>query len=59
MIEALITPVVEKKHDKTVEVEVRFDDECLEFWLNGTLLFSGDWDGNFKELFKRALELWE
>ena len=57
MAEALITPVV--KGDETPDLEIRYENDCLEFRLNGKLLFAGDWTGNFKEVFKRALEIWD
>jgi len=56
MAEALITPVV--KGDATLELEIRLEDDVLEFRLNGKLVFAGDWEGNFKEVFKRALKIW-
>lgn len=57
MGEALITPVV--KGDETLELEIRYEDDVLEFLLKGKLVFAGDWEGNFKDLFKRALEIWD
>lgn len=56
--ESLLTEVVITDEDNKV-LEVRNVGEVLEFYLNGKLLFSGDWTGNFMKVFKRALELWE
>ena len=60
MDEALITIVVipEEGNENGDSLEVRNAGDVLEWRLNGRLLFRGDWDGNFLELFKRAIELW-
>jgi len=31
-------------------------DNVVNFYLDGKLVFSGDWDGNFKQLFKCLLK---
>ena len=59
MEESLITTVLDSAED-TVELEIRNNGgDVLEFYLNRKLIFSGDWDGNFLQIFQRALELWD
>lgn len=58
-LEALITIVVPAKDSENdVELEIRNIGDVLEFYLDGKKIFSGDWFGNFQQVFKRALELW-
>ena len=59
MLEALITEVVQPEVEKSAELEIRNIGDVLEWRVNGNLVFSGDWDGNFLEVFKRAIELWD
>lgn len=61
MDESLITLVVdEKKPDKdAVELEIRQIGDVLVFYLDRKKIFAGDWSGNFLEVFKRALKLWD
>ena len=61
MDESLITIVVdEKKPDEDgVELEIRLSDDVLIFYLDHKKMFAGDWSGNFLEVFKRALKLWD
>ena len=56
--EAIITDVVIPDEEDNGELEIRYTSDVLEFRLNGKLVFSGDWQGNFHGLFKRALAIW-
>ena len=56
--EAIITDVVIPDKEDNGKLEIRYTSDVLEFYLNGKLVFSGDWQGNFNGLFKRALAIW-
>ena len=45
--EAIITDVVIPDEEDNGELEIRYTSDVLEFRLNGKLVFSGDWQGNF------------
>ena len=45
-------------HCDEKELEIAYDADVLDFFLDGQLLFGGDWLGNFKQVFERALEIW-
>jgi len=55
--EAIITEVC--IGDNNGELQIRYSDDVLEFYLDGKEIFGGDWTNNFANIFKRALELWE
>ena len=59
MDESLITEVIIPDENKDAELEIKNVGNILEWRINGNLIFSGDWDGNFLEVFKRAIELWD
>ena len=59
MYESIITLVCLPDEDKQQELEIRNIGDVLEFYLDHKKVFSGDWSGNFLEIFKRALKLWE
>lgn len=59
MYESIITLVCLPDEDKEQELEIRNIGNVLEFYLNHKKVFGGDWSGNFQEIFKRALKLWE
>jgi hypothetical protein len=40
------------------ELEIQYDTDVLDFYLDGRLLLGGDWLGNFRQVFARALEIW-
>ena len=50
--------VVVAGSDSESDLEVRWNegDNVVNFYLDGKLVFSGDWDGNFKQLFKCLLK---
>jgi len=56
--EAIIIPVMHPKDEEEHELRIEYEDNVLSFNLDGKLLFDGDFNGNFKETFERALELW-
>lgn len=58
MKEALILPVVCPADDEDHELMIVFEDNVLEFHLGGVLLFSGDYDGNFADVFERMRAIW-
>lgn len=50
------TVVVE---DGDVGFEIEYEDNVISIILDGKKLCSGDWDGNLKQVFKKAIELFE
>jgi len=58
MDEALITEIALPDSEEKAELEMRNIGDVLEWRVNGNLIFSGDWRGNFLEIFMRAIKLW-
>jgi len=56
--EAIKNIVVNPEDGHEIELEILYEADVLDFNLNGKKLFSGDYSGNFKKVFKRALEIW-
>ena len=51
--------LVEESGGEEAELAITYEDDVLEFSLDGQTLFSGDWESNFFHVFKRALFLWQ
>lgn len=58
MDQALITDVVVEDKDNSVNLQVRYGDEVVEFILDGKSLFRADWEDNIKKLFRKAIDDW-
>lgn len=58
MDQALITDVVVEDKDNSVNLQVRYGDEVVEFILDGKSLFCADWEDNIKKLFRKAIDDW-
>ena len=57
MKEALKAPVMVGDDEK--ELELIFDeDDVMDCLLDNKLIFMGNFEGNFEDLFARALQLW-
>ena len=52
-----IQVVIPEKNDAS-DLEIRWDEgsNVIECYLDGNIIFSGDWDGNFKQLFEQLLK---
>lgn len=61
MKESIMTMVLDSDSSQSVEkeLEIIYEDGTLLFVLDQQPLFSGDWAGDFRLIFKRALELWQ
>jgi hypothetical protein len=59
--EAIITDVLIPNSETASRLEIVINGnlDVIEFWLDGKLLFSGDWAGNLKEFFAKALDKWK
>ena len=57
--EALITEICSPTDNETHELTIRYKDDVLRFFIDNKEVFTGDWTGNFLEVFKRALKLWD
>lgn len=44
--------------EHTLEIRL-LDGIAIQLLLDGKEICSGDWDGNFKVVFERALKIWE
>ena len=47
--------MVDKDEDEA-DLEIRYENDVLEFYVNGKKLFIGDWTGNFLEVFTILLK---
>lgn len=54
----VVTDDISKNGESNLEI-INDGNDVLTFKLNGKVIFSGDWENNFKKVFKRALELWD
>jgi hypothetical protein len=45
------TKVVMPDSGNEADLEIRYENDVLEFYMNGKKLFSGDWAGNFMLVF--------
>jgi hypothetical protein len=45
------TEVLSPESDDEHTLEIMYFDNILEFYLDGELIFSGDWLGNFRNVF--------
>jgi hypothetical protein len=57
--EGLVTRVVLPNSDDDAELTITFQNDVVEFHVNGKLVFSGDWTANFQEVFEVALKKWK
>lgn len=44
--------------DDTAKLIIEYREDVLDFYLDGKLVFSGDWTHNFAPLMARMLESW-
>ena len=58
MDRGLHVPVVVESKGNDSDLEIRWNqgDNVVNFYLDGKLVFRGDWDGNFKQLFECLLK---
>ena len=57
MKESIKTPVLDDDgYEK--ELEICLDDDVIDVFIDGKKIFSTDWSNNLKEVFERALEIW-
>jgi len=57
MKESIKTTVVVEDDEK--ELEICLDWDVIHVYIDGKKIFSADWSDNLKEVFERALELWD
>jgi len=50
------TKIVIPNVDSEADLEIRYENDVLEFYVNGKKLFSGDWTDNFLEVFTILLK---
>jgi len=50
------TKIVIPNVNSEADLEIRYEDDVLEFYVNGKKLFSGDWTNNFLEVFTILLK---
>ena len=50
------TKIVIPDVDGEADLEIRYGNDVLEFYVNGKKLFSGDWTDNFLEVFTILLK---
>lgn len=61
MIEKLDTEIIKPDIEGTIlhfEIAIETYENLIHIYLDGELVGSGDWNGNIKEFFERAVELW-
>ena len=58
MKEAIIIPVMHPNDENEHELKIEHEDNILFFILDNKPLFNGDFNGNFKDAFDRAIGLW-
>jgi len=50
------TKVVMPDSDIEADLEIHYENDVLEFYVNGKKLFSGDWTNNFLQVFTILLK---
>jgi hypothetical protein len=50
------TKIVIPNVDSEADLEIRYENDVLDFYVNGKKLFSGDWADNFLEVFTILLK---
>jgi len=50
------TKIVIPNVDSEADLEIRYENDVLDFYVNGKKLFSGDWTDNFLEVFTILLK---
>jgi len=50
------TKIVIPNVNSEADLEIHYEDDVLEFYVNGKKLFSGDWTNNFLEVFTILLK---
>jgi len=50
------TKIVIPNVDSEADLEIHYENDVLEFYVNGKKLFSGDWTNNFLEVFTILLK---
>jgi len=53
---SVITTIVTPEDDDEHTLEMRYQDDVLEFYVDGKKRFSGDWIGNFRAVFWDAID---
>lgn len=59
MKESIKTIVVCRQKDDEKQLEISFEDNVISFIIDGKELFAADWEGNFEDVFKRAIDIWK